>query len=78
MLNNILADKYGKDTVSILAVRIGQMDFEQAYNDAITATVRSFFGGKPSTSDEYNNTITAGSAKPMAVETRRDAIKALL
>lgn len=46
--------------------------------NAINESLRDFFSGKPSASDEYNNTITAGSAKPMAVETRRDVIKNLV
>ncbi len=54
-----------------LAVDIG-MDQEK-----INYVLRSFFSGKPSTSDEYNKTVGSGSAKPTAVKTRKEIIKKL-
>lgn len=34
-LNTLLAEKYGEDAVYVTQVVVGQMDFEDAYNDAI-------------------------------------------
>lgn len=38
----------------------------------VNKALKSFFSGKPSTSDDYNHTVGSGSAKPTAVKTRRD------
>lgn len=51
---------------------------ENISQDAINETLRNFFSGKPSISDVYNNTISAGSAKPTAVTTRRNVIRSLV
>ena len=46
--------------------------------DEINRTLTEFFSGRPSTSSEYNHTVSAGSAKPASVQTRRDVIRSLL
>jgi len=46
--------------------------------DEINSTLTEFFNGHPSTSLEYNYTVSAGSAKPASVQTRRDVIRSLL
>ncbi len=46
--------------------------------EQINHVLRSFFSGKPSTSDEYNKTVGSGSAKPTAVETRKEIITKLV
>jgi len=46
--------------------------------DEINSTLTEFFSGHPSKSLEYNHTVSAGSAKPTSVQTRRDVIRSLL
>ena len=46
--------------------------------DEINNTLADFFSGNPSTSDDYNKTVTSGSAKPASVQMRRDIMKALV
>ena len=46
--------------------------------DEINRTLTEFFSGHPSKSMEYNHTVSAGSAKPTSVQTRRDVIWSLL
>ena len=46
--------------------------------DEINRTLVEFFSGHPSTSPEYNHTVSAGSAKPTSVQTRRDVMRSLL
>jgi len=46
--------------------------------DEINRTLTEFFSGHPSTSLEYNHTVSAGSAKPTSVQTRRDVMRSLL
>ena len=46
--------------------------------DEINRTLVEFFSGHPSTSPEYNHTVSAGSAKPTSVQARRDAMRSLL
>ena len=46
--------------------------------DEINRTLTEFFSGHPSKSSEYNYTVSAGSAKPVSVQTRRDVMRALL
>ena len=46
--------------------------------DEINRTLTEFFSGHPSMSPEYNHTVSAGSAKPTSVQTRRDIIQSLL
>ena len=46
--------------------------------DEINRTLTEFFSGHPSTSPEYNHTVSAGSAKPTSVQTRRDVMLSLL
>ena len=46
--------------------------------DEINNTLADFFSGNPSTSDDYNKTVTSGSAKPASVQMRRDVMKALV
>jgi len=46
--------------------------------DEIDRTLTEFFNGHPSKSSEYNHTVSAGSAKPTSVQTRRDVIRSLL
>ena len=46
--------------------------------DEINRTLTEFFGGHPSISPEYNHTVSAGSAKPTSVQTRRDVMRSLL
>ena len=43
----------------------------------INFALMDFFSGSPSKSDEYNKTVGAGSAKPMAVQTRQRIIRRL-
>lgn len=45
--------------------------------DEINSTLYDFFSGKPSVSDDYNNTVGSGSAKPNAVQTRQRIMKEL-
>lgn len=51
-----------------LSMQSGKTDNE------ISAALTEFFSGSPSVSDEYNKTVTAGSAKPGAVQTRKNVI----
>ena len=46
--------------------------------DEINRTLTEFFSGHPSISAEYNHTVSAGSAKPSSVQTRRDLMRSLL
>ena len=46
--------------------------------EEINRTLTEFFSGHPSTSPEYNHTVSAGSAKPASVQTRRDVMWSLL
>ena len=46
--------------------------------DEINRTLTEFFSGHPSVSPEYNHTVSAGSAKPTSVQTRRDVMRSLL
>jgi len=46
--------------------------------DEINRTLTEFFNGHPSKSSEYNHTVSAGSAKPTSVQTRRDVMQSLL
>ena len=46
--------------------------------DEINRTLTEFFSGHPSISPEYNHTVSAGSAKPTSVQTRRDVMRSLL
>lgn len=46
--------------------------------DEINRTLTEFFSGYPSISPEYNHTVSAGSAKPTSVQTRRDVMRSLL
>ena len=46
--------------------------------DEIDRTLTEFFSGHPSISPEYNRTVSAGSAKPTSVQTRRDVMRSLL
>ena len=46
--------------------------------DEINRTLTEFFSGHPSISPEYNHTVSAGSAKPASVQTRRDVMRSLL
>ena len=46
--------------------------------DEINRTLTEFFSGRPSTSPEYNHTVSAGSAKPTSVQTRREVMQSLL
>ena len=50
----------------------------EATQDEINQTLRTFFSGNPSTSDDYNKTVGSGSAKPASVQMRRDIMKALV
>lgn len=46
--------------------------------DEINNILVDFFSGNPSTSDDYNKTVTSGSAKPASVQMRRDVMKSLV
>ena len=46
--------------------------------DEINRALTEFFSGHPSKSSEYNHTVSAGSAKPASVQTRRDVMRSLL
>ena len=46
--------------------------------DEINRTLTEFFSGHPTTSPGYNHTVSAGSAKPTSVQTRRDVMRSLL
>ena len=46
--------------------------------DEISRTLTEFFSGHPTISPEYNHTVSAGSAKPTSVQTRRDVMRSLL
>ena len=46
--------------------------------DEINRTLTEFFSGHPSISSEYNHTVSAGSAQPTSVQTRRGVIRSLL
>ena len=46
--------------------------------DEINHTLTEFFSGHPSISPEYNHTVSAGSAKPTSVQTRRYVMQSLL
>lgn len=45
--------------------------------ETINGVLRAFFNGNPSTSEEYNNTVGSGSAKPTAVQTRQKIMRSL-
>lgn len=55
-----------------LAIKAGKTQ------DAINNELKYFFNGQPTTSNDYNKTVSAGSAKPASVQMRRDVIKALV
>ena len=78
MLNNILADKYGKDTVSILAVRIEQMDFEQAYNDAITAKALAAKKQEQQAIENETNVAKAEAEKQVTITNAQASAEARL
>ena len=61
--------------VPITAVWQSNIDVSQ---DEINHTLTEFFSGHPSISPEYNHTVSAGSAKPTSVQTRRDVMQSLL
>lgn len=46
--------------------------------DEIETTMRDFFSGNPTINEDYNKTVTSGSAKPASVTMRRDVMKALV
>lgn len=48
-----------------------------ATQETINSVLREFFNGSPSTSDDYNNTVGSGSAKPTAVKTRQSIMRSL-
>lgn len=50
---------------------------EEATQDEINQTLRTFFSGNPSTSEDYNKTVGSGSAKPGAVQTRQRTMREL-
>lgn len=50
---------------------------EEATQDEINQTLRTFFSGNPSTSEDYNKTVGSGSAKPGAVQTRQRIMREL-
>ena len=50
---------------------------EEKTQDEINQTLRTFFSGNPSTSDDYNKTVGSGSAKPGAVQTRQRIMQEL-
>lgn len=50
---------------------------EEATQDEINQTLRTFFSGNPSTSKDYNKTVGSGSAKPGAVQTRQRIMQEL-
>lgn len=46
--------------------------------DEINNTLKDFFSGKPTVSDQYNQTVGSGSAKPHSVQTRQRVIQSLI
>lgn len=50
---------------------------EEATQDEINQTLRTFFSGNPSTSEDYNKTVGSGSAKPGAIQTRQRIMQEL-
>ena len=46
--------------------------------DEINDVLKNFFSGNPSTSEDYNKTVTSGSAKPAAVKMRKDVMDKLV
>ncbi len=46
--------------------------------DEIDAALSKFFSGYPSTSSDYNQAVSAGSAKPGSVQKRRDIMRSLI
>lgn len=50
---------------------------KEATQDEINQTLRTFFSGNPSTSEDYNKTVGSGSAKPGAVQTRQRIMQEL-
>ena len=50
---------------------------EEKTQDEINQTLRTFFSGNPSTSEDYNKTVGSGSAKPGAVQTRQRIMQEL-
>ena len=50
---------------------------EEATQDEINQTLRTFFSGNPSTSEDYNKTVGSGSAKPGAVQPRQRIMQEL-
>lgn len=46
--------------------------------DTVNAVLKQFFSGNPSISEEYNNTVGSGSAKPNAVKTRKNIMQDLI
>lgn len=55
-----------------LAVQVGKTQEE------INSTMRAFFNGNPTTSEDYNKSVAAGSAKPGAVQIRQQVIRGLI
>lgn len=50
---------------------------KEAAQDEINQTLKAFFSGNPSVSDNYNKTVGSGSAKPGAVQTRQRIMQEL-
>lgn len=50
---------------------------KETTQDEINQTLKTFFSGNPSTSDDYNKTVGSGSAKPGAVQTRQRIMQEL-
>lgn len=55
-----------------LAVRAGKSQ------DEINSTMKDFFNGNPTTSEDYNKSVAAGSAKPGAVRARQQTMRSLV
>ena len=46
--------------------------------EEINHTLKDFFSGNPSVSEDYNKTVSAGSAKPGSVQTRKSVMQSLV
>ena len=50
----------------------------QTTEDDADDTMKDFFNGNPTTSEDYNKSVAAGSAKPGAVRARQQTMQSLV
>lgn len=78
VLRNVKARTHFVSCAYFCAVATDTLDSPRGLTqEQINKTLREFFSGNPSVSEEYNNTVRSGSAKPGAVQTRKSVMSSL-